>query len=552
MEDILRKIESKQGELTPLYDRMDSDLKLYNLEPFTLYDYDGKTKIERVDNVTLNDPRTFADRVISVISSSKMVIDIKKPNLPDEAISAIKDILNGALEDADTLLAGKRLGGIKSNLTQIAALRGHIGVRVLVYQGEDGNIVYDILPLDTRHCAWEFGRKGVLWVASKTLRSRDAVEDEYEQELGGRKFAKKQLVVTDYYDNNLHVIYVEKDKILEEENTLGRPPVYISPVGTAQALRPPNTTDAVKYEGESIFAADRNVYLDNNKLATIWMTTTAAGFRPPMQLRTEVGQEAPEVPKHALTSPGAVVDVGSSRFEPMPLKDIHASMPALIGWFSACRQRGSFPDVEFGEIVYQLSALAIAKLTEGRNQVFEQVVAALSRCYEFIGNEVKRQILDNKFSLEGREHLNQDYRLEVSFHATSPEENIASYSIARAAEGLVDRDTIRTNILKLRDEGDVEKKLNVEFAEMLVPELRLYRTAVELAKDNREDESKIIMAKLRALGVVPEGKKTPSPKGIPLGVKAEVPLEGTPEETGAKVSQERTQSQAKGGLPPGV
>lgn len=497
MKQILTKIYERKKELQARYDVMDNDLDLYRLKPYKLLDYDGKTSVKRVDNVTLNYPYTFAQRLISTIAGSELRLEIINPKLDDDKRDKLESFYKNCLTSIDKLLQLRHIGKLMSNLTHIAALRGIVGVQVVLWQ-DNGNVIFDVVPLDTRFCAYEYGKSGLLWYSHETERTRGAVIDEYNEDLGVSK-----VVVTEYWDKDIHVVFGNEVVLREEENTIGHPPGLIIPIGDSMVLRKPTDTSPVQYEGQSIYNATREVFENLNKIATIWMTTVAFGFRPPMQRIVPPGQEPSEIPEdihHIYTGGATLVDAGHSKFELMPLKDVNASLPSLFGVFSSTRQHGTFPDVEWGELEHSLSAIALAKLTEGRNQVFQPILDALGSCYQFICSEIRDQALKFGFNVNiKKDLLKTQHDIEVSFHPVSPEENISRYSIAAAARGFLDSNSIRREILKIQNESSVEKNLDREFAEIAVPELRLYKVAKRLAETGDitdEIMSQIILKKL--------------------------------------------------------
>ena len=503
MAEIYQKIQAKKQELLPLYNRMNSDLDLYNLKAYKLLDYDG-SELKRVDSVTLNDARTYADRFISIATSSEMVVDLKG-DLDDDAVSAIKREFHTALYEADRALKAKRLGKVKRNLVKIAAIRGIMGVRVLFWE-EEGKLVYNILPLDTRNCAWEYGLRNILWCSYEQNVPRAAIEAEWGKDIG-----KKLGLVTEYWDKDAHIIYAGTEKVLEEENTLGYPPVFIENVGSGIVLSMPMITDLVKYTGESIYTSNRETYESMNKLASFWMTTAGASFRPDLQERTPPGIEPSEMSeeaKHPYGGRGRVFQMGASWFEAMPYRDIAASLPAMFGVFGTREQKGAFPDVEWGEILQRLSAIALAKLTAGRRMILEPVIESLSSAYEFILDELRKQA--GILGLPLNKALQKEFHPEINFYQVSPEENIANYSVAAAARGFLDSDSIRTTILKLKDEGEVQRKMDIEVAEMMVPELKLYRVAEQLKSEGRTGEAALIYRKL-GMALQPEAQKAVPP-----------------------------------------
>lgn len=527
---IFQKIKQKRQDLLPLYTKQDLDLDTFRLKPFQLMDYNGKTPVKRCDNVTLNDPWTFATRIFSIINGAELVITLRamdgKP-LSDDLNDSLKEWYFGKLEDADNLLKQRRKGKLRNNLVQIAAMRGVIGVRVLVWVDETtGEVHYDATPFDTRFGAWEYGATGLIWGASETERSKAAVIEEYGDKLvmGIGRMAK----VTEYYDSHLHVIFINGSPIKDEPNPLGYPPLYIAPVGAVEALKKPNEYDGAKWDGQSIYDGVRETYFNDNKLASIWMTTSAFGFRPPMQKVTPPGEDIDEMPEGAnklYTGGGQVIDSGHSRLEPLPLKDVAASLPAIVGLLSAGKQRATFPDVEYGEVRYPLSAVAIAKLSEGRNQVFAPILEAITDAVSFTVNQFRKQTIKLGLDNSGIElnKLSKEHRVKIEYFATSPDENISNLSVAAAARGFYDSDTIRTKILKQRNEGTIEKNLDDEWVNQLMPELKAYRVAKRYIEEDRVTEATLIIEKLRqqfGMNIPMPGQKGASP---PLAQGAPAP-----------------------------
>lgn len=534
LSQIITKVRSKKTELNPLYLRMDADIDLFNLEPYTLMDYNLKTIVKRVDNVTLNDPMTFANRVMSKINQATMSITLDDDTIADTSRDTILDFAYYALSKADKFLKAKRMGKVRNNLVKISALRGIVGARVLVWD-EDNKIYWDVLPVDTRFAQWEYGREGLLWGNIETERSAASVKDEYpDASISWGKICR----IWEYYDPHNHVIFVNHIPVKAEENPLGYVPIFIAPVGQAMTLKKPSERDSIKREGQTIYDGNRQTYLDNNKLASIWMTTAAYGFRPPMQRTAPANapdlDDIPPEANQAYTGGGKIIDMGYSKLEPMPLKDVASSLPNMFGVLSSSKQRASFPDIEWGELTHPLSAVAITKLTDGNNQVLAGIVEALSDCYQFILNEFKNQAVKNNLDTGyNLDILKKDVEFKVEFFPTSPEEDIANLSIAAAARGIYDDDTIREQICKQRDEGKISKALDEQKVNTMYPELLAYRTAKEFEKD-RPIEAQIILTKLAQEGLtnlIPKAEPTqpsvpptiPTSPLKPLAPPAKVP-----------------------------
>ena len=528
---ILLRINSKRTELDPLYRKMDRHTDIYNLEPFQLMDYNGKTALKRVDNVTLNDPFTYAKRLMQKINKAILNITLDDKTVKDYPRDKIINFANAGLLRADKFLKNKRMGKIRNSLVKIAALRGVLGVRVLLWE-DNGKKYWDVLPVDTLFSQWEYGLDGLIWGNIETERSGASIKDEYPNSTTNVLKNK----VWEYYDRDYHIIFVNSKVVKAEKNALGYVPIFIAPVGQAMTLRKRNEKDSVKRDGNTIYDGSEDTFYNDNKLASIWMTTAAYGFRPPMQRTTPPNapdmDEIPPEAQQAYTGGQKVVDMGYSRLEPMPLKDVAQSLPSIFGVLGANRQRNTFPDIEWGEVRYPLSAVAITKLTDGNNEQLADIVDVLCDCYKFILDEFRKQAIANSWDETDYplDTLKNPAEYQVELFLTSPEEDIALLSIAAAARGIYDDNTIREQICHQRDEGRIAKALDEQKVNEMFPELLAYRTAMQYEKD-RPIEAQIILTKLAQEGLTnlvpgtqpapptPPAQGTPAmPPMPPLGI----------------------------------
>ena len=101
--------------------------------------------------------------------------------------------------------------------------------------------------------------------------------------------------VDDFWDDEKEVIYINKTKIDEKENTMGFPPFVIQKSGAGSMLM---DEGYLKYTGESVFAPNRSLYPELNRLATILQTLNMMTFAGGYQYESELGEDAtkPEEP----------------------------------------------------------------------------------------------------------------------------------------------------------------------------------------------------------------------------------------------------------------
>ena len=492
-------VSEKENELIDLRTRMDNDLKLYRLDKFYLKDYNNKN-VEKVDNVTGNDPELFASRALSLMNTANMRIIVD--GLEQDKATVIEEFLWWALAQADRRLVRKRKGTLRENLTFGAGIRGWTGSRTLVWKDGD-EVIFDILPIDMRYGAFDMGAEDIAWGSNTIAKTNFQIEREYK--FATRSKSKSQNVV-DFWDDKENIIYIKGSNYILSQwaHGLGKPPVIIEPV----MLAPPiGDMGDVKYWGESFFAGTRGLYAEKNKLATIMQTVNVMGFKPPMGFKSAEGNKYPETSPYA---PGGVIAIKTDEgFMEIPFADIKDIAPFMYREISAAIQRRTFSYVEYGELGFELSAVAIAKLGQGRMLVLAPFMSAVKLQYRQIAEAIIKQFIDQDLTVTlgapGKKktytakELKGDYEISFDFVTISPEENIANYSVAAAARPFLDDDTIRETIIKLDDPKGVAGKVADQLAEVLSPATRLYRIYKVLVESEKFDEAELVWMQLEAM-----------------------------------------------------
>lgn len=148
-------------------------------------------------------------------------------------------------------------------------------------------------------------------------------------------------------------------------------------------------------------------------------------------------------------------------------------------------------------------------MTETKDQIFVPRLQALSLYYQQLSKQIIRQYIKKGITAELGEEghrisfdpakLKGNYTIGFKYFSQSPEQEIANYSIAAAAAPFLSGDTIRRDILKLRNPDEELSKKRSEMAEELDPSLRLYRYVRSLIEEEKDMEAKILLPTLEAL-----------------------------------------------------
>lgn len=530
MADLLTAVKQKEDTLEPLHTRQDNDMKLYYLEAFVLKD-SNKKKIPDADSVTLNDPRTYADRVISLLGGAKRRFNVKGE---EKLVRNVETFLNDLYFMNDEDLALQMLESLEFQLDFFSTLRGWVAARVLILKDGD-TLIPEIVPLDPRWCAWDAGKYGLNWGSYRMRMSPQRIEEEYGHAVPGKKDRDIRCVWT----KEEYVVFMDKTEIRKTSHNLGHCPIVIVPVPTHPSTFS-ESAETIKYQGESVYAANRDVYATLNGFASVWATINKMTFMNPVGFSSPQGRTMEQRPYGI----GVVVNLQEGeKFVEIPTKELSASAQNLFGVMMGNSQRGGLPNVDYGELAFELSAVAISKLTESRNVVFQPRLRAKSSLLKRASRLAITQAVESGYKVdlpkdtEGLEfepkNLEGKFQISVDYHAVSPEQNVANYTIAQVAKavGLSDR-TIFADVLNLEDpEGEIRQRER-EYSEKEVPELRLYRYAISLldAYEKTKEESLQVEAKMIAakLGMSIQGGKvvggeieeTKQPASQPkLGVK---------------------------------
>lgn len=479
--DYLKTVEDRQAELNNLYSRMDTDKGLYYLEEFILQDENDRA-VPNVNNVTLNDPATFGHKVKAVLSSAEMQTVVESNDLTDKQTTYIEDFLEALM-----LAANARIGR-KSDILDAyafwweqAILRGRIaGACLLRMEGE--KFIPDIRLLDTRFLPYEYGEDGLDWVAYQTTRSKHRILKEYGVEIQG-----SSAVVTDWWDVDYNRVFIGRNQAREQKNPYGYIPIEIIAVPDGSYLQ---DEDATEHTGESIYAGVRDLYPELNRLATILNTLTEMSFHAGLQYMSEAGERAnkPELPPYGKRIVIPVEKNGG--YMNMPLNDIKNAARLWHAILEQRIERATLPAIDYGNVNFPLSAVAIGKLTENREPIYTPRIQGMAIFKQRMSEMAIRQIVSKKMQVKlGKEEsetkwdwrqLKGPYDIKFRFFPSSKEQDIANLSVAAASEPFLSHDTIRRDVLKLRDPDGESAKKQAEDAERAMPALRLYRYAGSL------------------------------------------------------------------------
>jgi len=492
-----KAFDAKRTDLKPIHDRMDVDEALYFLKPYKMMMLDDPTKeMQDVVNVTLNDCLLYAVKAISILSGATMQAVIQGRKLSDKQTTLIEQFLSDLYYMIDELLEKRGIWGLGAFVDEQIMIRGHVGARPCLRIGGENVLIPDVTPLDTRFFVPQLGDTGIIWGAPWFSKTKEELESEYNKPgdtLPHLEGSENEVV--DRWDSELNTVFVNKEIARKNPNTYRYPPFIYSVVHAGSMFY---SKDAVEHRGESILWANRELWTEKNRTATILQTINVNALFAALQLEvTKPGQA-----KKSKTSPYKQrtvhpVEKGGG-FKAMPVSDIKRATTLFYSILESDLQRGSLAAVDYGTLQFPLSSLAMAKLMGSRNDIFLPRVNTKAVFYQALS----RMVIDQCITLdqpiivgsEGSENeynpgdLKGDYTIKYRFFTESAEEKVANFTIARDASAYYSRDTIRREYLHDKDPDGEELKYQSQQAEMLDEIVFLHRRARALAEPVKKGE----------------------------------------------------------------
>ncbi len=148
-------------------------------------------------------------------------------------------------------------------------------------------------------------------------------------------------------------------------------------------------------------------------------------------------------------------------------------------------QRGGLPNIDYGNLSFPLSAVAITKLSGSKDAIFITRLNAIALFYRAMSLMIKDQFIKGGYTAQiGREDIEVEYKVldidkkfstKYEFHTVSPEQDIANTAAGQQQLALgIPRRYIYENTLKVNDveglinegrdekleEGDIAVTLN--------------------------------------------------------------------------------------------
>ena len=531
--DIYKMVEDKAEDFRDLFSRMDKDKDLYFTKAYQMLRPDNKQAMEDVINVTFNDPTTFAIRAIATLGSAQRQTVVEGRKLSDKQCTLIENFIDDISFVINNRLINRGILDLDSFINEQICVRGHIAARATLHE-KSKKLITDVVPLDTRFFIYDMGVDGMNWGAPITSRSKKAIRDEYKIEI-----SESEAEVMDFWDSQNNIIFIAQEEVKRQKNPYGYPPFVVAQSAAGSMLA---DKDAYQHRGESIFWANRDLFPELNRIASIFQTLNVGSFAGAVQYESSAGLKAqkPKKPPWGIYSV-TPVEKGMG-YKPFPVNDIRQAARLFYAILYTRIQQGGLSAIDYGNLTFPLSAVAISRLTSSRDQIFMPRIQAKAIFYQQLQKMIIKQYqlagIKSSLGQEGMTNdynpkdLEGDYQIKFRFFTESKEQEIANYSVAAAAQPFLSASTIRRNILQVPDPEAEEERMAVEQAERVDEALFLYNRCSKLIALGKDVEARILANRLvgilkarQGVGQIPAKEKTEKELKEPKGQQT-IPLLG--------------------------
>ena len=498
---IFDQIEREFEDNRAVMDRMEEDYDLYTLRQ---WNPDIEDSVSPEDAFTTNAPRVMAEKIISFINGTNIVIRVPNDDATKEqefVNDALEQLAIGMIANSDRRLRRRHEPSIKEQLAWFTVVRGrYAAARAILRKRENGETYEDILPLDPLHLVVGMGAEEPEWAAYRTYMTHREIrskfpEFEFTGDLMGADETQSEAAY-EYYMKVENPLYNPQSQNPFErhpytyfsgmliDQVWARPlhpvftlnfPIIAIPV-TAHPMVSSTTgdNDMCQHVGESVFAENRQLYEKQNRLISYGIDMAAKASNPRQKIFSIDGEAALE---DGSTEKGAEVPLSTANQEdiqPFLEPDATNAFGATMNILNTEAVAGGLPPQSFGLLDKPLSSVALRQLGNNLEHRVQPRMEAVRRCIEGCLEVMMGQYETGAFdpiTVSGRRFDNHRFSnkritpidihghdaIEVEMTLALPEDETVRWSIAQMAmtptasgEPLASLEWTREHILKMQ------------------------------------------------------------------------------------------------------
>ena len=492
-------IREMTDESQSLFRRMDADANMYNQIEYYLEDMETKKPAKDVINVTMNDPKVFADRVQAFMNEASMQVVVDGKKLSDKETTLLENFDADIRYEIDNRLLSKDISGLHPFLIEQSCLRGILAGRYVCWE-KDEKFTPDMLPCDSRYFVYEYGDKELDRAAFRTVRSKSAILSKYPKAILPDNV--KRGAIWEEWTSDVCRIWLsdpenfaDSGKIINEiENVFHYVPFVVQGVGAGSMLQ---DKESRTHHHESIFANNRLLYEHLNMLSSILQTLNYMTFNRVHLWESDAGTLAKNPPKPT-SRKTITIDKGTRGLFPMDVADVGQATRLFYAMILGAVQRGSLPNIDYGNLTFPLSAVAISKLTSQKDAIFSPRLQAISYFLRKLNYMIRDQYVAGGYETElGEEGIEKTYKasdidlkykISYNFSSVSPEQDIANYAVAQQALAIgIPRREVYSKIIKVQNPDGLIMESRAERAEQIDPVIGMFRYGHALINQGTEE-----------------------------------------------------------------
>ena len=404
---ILTQIATREAELNPLYTRMNEDLDLYLLKDHVTNNLNGK-KLNGIYNVTYDLPQTWADHAMTIMSPSFPTMHLSSNKLEDKELQIVYKWWGGLLYSANQRFKNIAQVPIHNYMTFQTCIRGWNIARAICWV-KNRKVVWDITPCDALCVAWETSDQ-LEWISVRNdnMSAADA-RRRFGIYLGKGQKACKVIDYWGYDDNDrcFEMVFVDdKPFSTTYHPQIKRIPFIVQPVAITPMVSGSTVTGSTRsigsinditMLGESIFKGARDDFREMNDGMSFMKTQVVKDVKHPIvhESPNPKTQKLPEFPGEG----GAVVEITpQEKIYDLPTRDNMATTSAYMAFVDAALQRRTTPNYDYGCMQFEMSAVAMDKVSRQITKVLAPRVKTLEVTYEGIFDLLLEQFIAGKFT----------------------------------------------------------------------------------------------------------------------------------------------------------
>jgi hypothetical protein len=538
-QEITAVVTEKETDLGELRERMIGDFNLLTLQ-------DNSDSRKGYESYTSSAPRNFFDKVLDGLNRAELEIQIRLPENSTEQdtndASTGELFLFGAFNEIDRVLLASGEPPLRESLGWFMAARGWWALRALVYvpKGEK-DTVYDAQSWDPLHTTWESGSKGLIWAAYKTVISKAEANAEYPDFV----FHGRELTKIDFYDTKRNSVIINGQFVKDPtDHDIGHVPVQIGAVGSMPTLQPSITeTESseigsfLKYRGDSVWTASRNLYMPHNKYVSTLMDIQKRATTGSLVHASEDGTKKVKGDPYESYQVIPVV-FGKETIERLELPQAPPETAAILGLINADIQQSTLPyPLAYGGTQEELSGRALHALADATKSIYSPRTGGMSRAFNWLSEELIAQFsskIKKSSELRGYQadgtffqitvestNLNPKWFVDVRVEPRMPRDVESEIQQALAitsprpdgSEPLGSVLYARENILHMRNPHAESQRVLAEQGQALPP-IKVRRIARALKEKGMDDVAEEVLALLG------KGAGQPPGQGAPIGQPA--------------------------------